>query len=60
MLRYNVASQCVAQSRIAQARRVLWEGPQNLGSPQSSSETLISLEAQMNVLEQLVQVLREP
>ena len=44
------------QSRITQARRVLWEGPQNLGSPQSSSETLISPEAQMNVLEQL----REP
>ena len=48
------------QTRIAQARRVLREGPQNLGSPQSSSETLISPEAQMNVLEQLVQVLREP
>ena len=48
------------QSRIAQARRVLWEGSQNLGSPQSSSETLISPEAQINVLEQLVQVLREP
>ena len=48
------------QSRITQARRVLWEGPQNLGSPHSSSETLISPEAQMNVLEQLMQVLREP
>ena len=48
------------QTRIAQARRVLREGPWNLGSPQSSSETLISPEAQMNVLEQLVQVLREP
>ena len=48
------------QTRIAQARRVLREGPQNLGSPQSSSKTLISPEAQMNVLEQLVQVLREP
>ena len=31
-----------------------------LGSPQSSSKTLTSREAQMNVLEQLVQVLREP
>ena len=48
------------QTRIAQARRVLREGPQNLGSPQSSSETLISPEVQMNMLEQLVQVLREP
>ena len=48
------------QTRIAQARRVLQEGLQTLGSPQSSSKTLISPEAQMNVLEQLVQVLREP
>ena len=48
------------QTRIAQARRVLREGPQTLGSPQSSSKTLTSPEAQMNVLEQLVQVLREP
>ena len=48
------------QTRIAQARRVLREGPQNLGSPRSSSKTLISPEAQMSVLEQLVQVLREP
>ena len=48
------------QTRIVQARRVLREGPWNLGSPQSSSETLISPEVQMNVLEQLVQVLREP
>ena len=48
------------QTRIAQARRVLREGLQTLGSPQSSSETLTSPEAQMNVLEQLVQVLREP
>ena len=31
-----------SQSKIAQARRVLWEGPQNLGSPHSSSKTLIS------------------
>ena len=49
-----------SQMRIAQARRVLREGPQNLGSPRSPSETLISPEAQMNVLEQLVQMLREP
>ena len=48
------------QTRIAQTRRVLREGPQTLGSPQSSSKTLTSPEAQMNVLEQLVQVLREP
>ena len=48
------------QVRIAQARRVLRESPQKLGSPQPSSETLISPEAQVNVLEQLVQVLREP
>ena len=48
------------QTRITQARRVLREGPQNLGSPRSSSKTLISREAQMNILEQLVQVLREP
>ena len=48
------------QYRIAQARRVLREGPQNVGSLQSSSKTLIRPEAQMNVLEQLVQVLREP
>ena len=48
------------QTRIAQVRRVLREGPQTLGSPQSSSKTLTSPEAQMNVLEQLVQVLREP
>ena len=46
--------------RIVQMRRVLRESPQKLGSPQPSSETLISPEAQMNVLEQLVQVLREP
>ena len=38
------------QTRIAQVRRVLWEGPQNLGRPQSSSETLISPEVQMNIL----------
>ena len=48
------------QVRIAQARRVLRESPQKLGSPQPSSKTLISPEAQVNVLEQLVQVLREP
>ena len=42
------------QTRIAQARRVLRQGPQTLGSPRSSSETLISPETQMNVLEQLV------
>ena len=48
------------QVRIAQVRRVLRESPWKLGSPQPSSETLISPEAQVNVLEQLVQVLREP
>ena len=48
------------QTRIAQARRVLREGPRILGSPHSSSETLISPEVQMNVFEQLVQVLSEP
>ena len=48
------------QVRIVQVRRVLRESPQKLGSSQPSSETLISPEAQMNVLEQLVQVLREP
>ena len=48
------------QVRIAQARRVLGESPQKLGSPQPSSKTLISPEAQVNVLEQLVQVLSEP
>ena len=48
------------QVRIVQVRRVLRESPQKLGSPQPSSETLTSPEAQMNVLEQLVHVLREP
>ena len=48
------------QVRIAQVRRVLRESPQKLGSPQPSSKTLISPEAQVNILEQLVQVLREP
>ena len=47
------------QVRIAQVRRVLRESPQKLGSPQPSSKTLISPEARMNVLEQLVQLLRE-
>ena len=42
------------QVRFVQVRRVLRESPQKLGSPQPSSETLISPEAQMNVLEQLV------
>ena len=36
------------------------EGSQTLDSPQSSSETLTSPEVQMHILEQLVQVLREP
>ena len=61
---FDVSVQCCrlmqGQTRIAQVRRVLQEGPQTLGSPKSSSKTLISPEAQMNVLEQLVQVLREP
>ena len=48
------------QMRIPQAKRVLWEGPQTMDSPQSSSETLTSPEAQIHALEQLVQVLREP
>ena len=48
------------QTMIAQAKRVLWEGTQTMNSPQSSSETLTSPEAQMHILEQLVQVLREP
>ena len=48
------------QVRSAQARRVLRESPQKLGSPQPSSKTLVSPEAQVSVLEQLVQVLREP
>ena len=46
--------------RLAQAKRGLWEGPWTMDSPQSSSETLTSPEVQMHVLEQLVQVLREP
>ena len=45
----DVSVQCCrpmcGQTRIAQARRVLREGPQTLGSPQSSSETLTSPEA---------------
>ena len=49
-----------SQTRIAQARRILWEGPQTIVSHQSSTETLTSPESQMQVLEQLVQVLREP
>ena len=48
------------QVRIAQARRVLRESPRKLGSPQPSSKTLVSPEVQVSVLEQLVQVLREP
>ena len=60
----DVSLQCCwpmhGQTRIAQARRVLWEGLQTLGSPQSSSKTLTSPEVQMHILEQLVQVLREP
>ena len=48
------------QTRIAQAKRVLRERPQTMVSPQSSTETLTSPEVQMQVLEQLVQVLREP
>ena len=60
----DVSVQCCrpmqGQTRIAQVRKVLQEGPQTVGSPQSFSKTLISPEAQMNVLEQLVQVSREP
>ena len=60
----DVSVQCCwpmhGQTRIAQARRVLQEGPQTMDSPHSSSKTLTSPEAQMHVLEQLVQVLREP
>ena len=60
----DVSVQCCwpmhGQTRIAQARRVLWEGPQTMDSPHSSSKTLTSPEVQMHVLEQLVQVLREP
>ena len=60
----DVTVQCCqpicGQTRIAQAKRVLWEGPQTMDSPQSSSETLTSPEVQMHVLEQLVQVLQEP
>ena len=48
------------QVRIAQAKRVLRESPWKLGSPKSSSETLVSPEAQVIILEQLVHVLREP
>ena len=48
------------QTRIAQAKRFLRDGPQTMDSPQSSTETLTSPEAQMQVLEQLVQVLWEP
>ena len=40
------------QVRIAQVRRVLRESPWKLGSPQPSSKTLISPEAQVNILEQ--------
>ena len=60
----DVSVQCCwpicSQTRIAQARRVLQEGPWTVVSPQSSTETLTSPEAQMQVLEQLVQVLKEP
>ena len=49
-----------SQTRIAQAKRVLQEGPQTMDSPQSSSENLTSPEVQMHILEPLVQVLREP
>ena len=59
-MRVNCYRPMGGQVRIAQAGRVLRESPQKLGSPQPSSETLISSEAQMNILEQLVQVLREP
>ena len=48
------------QTRLAQAKRVLREGPWTMVSLQSSTETLTSPEVQMQVLEQLVQVLREP
>ena len=60
----DVSVQCCwpicSQTRIAQARRVLQEGPQTVVSPRSSTETLTSPEAQMQVLEQLAQVLKEP
>ena len=60
----DVSVQCCppicSQTRVAQARRVLQEGPQPIDSPQSSSETLTSPKVQMRMLEQLVQVLREP
>ena len=60
----DVSVQCCRpicnQTRIAQARRVLQEGPRTMVSPQSSTETLTSPEVQMQVLEQLVQVLWEP
>ena len=60
----DVSLQCCwpicSQTRIAQVRRVLWEGPQTVVSSQSSTETLTSPEVQMQVLEQLVQVLWEP
>ena len=60
----DVSVQCCwpicSQTRIAQARRVLKEGPRPMDSPRSSSETLTSPEVQMHMLEQLVQVLREP
>ena len=60
----NVSVQCCwpicGQTRIAQAKRVLRDGPWTMESPQSSTETLTSPEAQIQVLEQLVQVLQEP
>ena len=61
----DVSVQCCwpnlcSQTRIAQAKRVLRDGPWTVESPRSSAETLTSPEVQMQVLEQLVQVLWEP
>ena len=57
----DVSVQCCqpihGQTSIAQAKRVLRDGPWTMESPQSSTETLTSPEVQMQVLEQLVQVL---
>ena len=56
---YSVAGLCEAKLGLPR-QGGFCGGLQTLGSPQSSSETLTSPEVQMHILEQLVQVLREP